>query len=107
MYVRLLTAWMALLMALRYPERVHSLLLIGSAVNQCLYDGVFENIVNSLDKDVGTNLLRDFSGVVSVCLFDPSYSYRVNKEAPYTLRVWAYKKDPRTKHGGKRWRLLA
>ena len=46
---------MALLMALRYPERVHSLLLIGSAVNQCLDDDVFENIVNSLDKEVGTD----------------------------------------------------
>ncbi|KAF0310499.1 Mycophenolic acid acyl-glucuronide esterase, mitochondrial [Amphibalanus amphitrite] len=44
-------AWMATLLAVNYPERVHSLLLIGSAVNQCLDDDVFENIVSSLDEE--------------------------------------------------------
>ena len=49
----LIAAWMATLLAVNYPERVHSLLLIGSAVNQCLDDDVFENIVSSLDEEVG------------------------------------------------------
>ena len=47
------TAWLATLMAAKYPERVHSLLLIGAAVNQGMDDDVFENIVSSLDDEVG------------------------------------------------------
>ncbi|XP_043200003.1 palmitoyl-protein thioesterase ABHD10, mitochondrial-like [Amphibalanus amphitrite] len=49
-------AWMATLLAVNYPERVHSLLLIGSAVNQCLDDDVFENIVSSLDEETAARV---------------------------------------------------
>ena len=54
---------MALLMAAKYPERIHSTLLIGPGVNQCMDDDIYESIVSSLDKEVRTEELPAFLAV--------------------------------------------
>ncbi|XP_043211147.1 palmitoyl-protein thioesterase ABHD10, mitochondrial-like [Amphibalanus amphitrite] len=49
-------AWMALLMASRYPDRIHSTLMIGPGVNQCMDDDIYEGILASLDKETAARV---------------------------------------------------
>ncbi|KAF0310498.1 Mycophenolic acid acyl-glucuronide esterase, mitochondrial [Amphibalanus amphitrite] len=44
-------AWMSLMLAAKYPERVHSILMLAPAVNHGLDDDLFETLLQSLDPE--------------------------------------------------------
>ena len=49
----LVTAWMSLMLAAKFPDRVHSILMLAPAVNHGLDDDLFETLMQSLDPEVG------------------------------------------------------
>ncbi|XP_037083244.1 mycophenolic acid acyl-glucuronide esterase, mitochondrial-like [Pollicipes pollicipes] len=44
-------AWMSLLLAAKYPGRVHSMVMLAPAVNHGLDDDLFERLLQALDKE--------------------------------------------------------
>ena len=49
-------AWMSLMLAAKYPERVHSVLMLAPAVNHGLDDDLFETLLQSLDAETAARV---------------------------------------------------